>query len=592
MTDVVVAVVSGGAEAADSLRPILTSLGPRLGPADLDRRPDVFRTDREVQVAVLACNPLALLHGASVCTGALSDPDAAWWRPGTAAPEGSYALFRIHADAVECLTDFAGSRSIWYYADAGVFLASTSQRAIVTLLGSFELNDAAVTWMLSAGNIGPHGAWDRRLQLVPPDARLVLNRRSFRVALCSGDADAAAKSARRPSANELFAELVHILRGMKLNRAQWALALSGGVDSRALLAALPGQGWSTVTWGTTASLTDPRSDLAVAEALAKRACSRHRRCSLDLGNDVEALFDRFVRYSEGRCDHLAGYVDGFRMWHELVAMGIDGVIRGDELMGSMPTVTDAQCWYNMGLATFDSYAASAVTRGLVRAYPQTRPESLQRRSGESTVAWRQRLRATHELPVVMAALNHIRSRYVEMANPLLARRLVNAARQWPDDLLDGKVFFKSIVNTLFPDIPFARTTSVMSRSAMHAHPGMRRFLMETFGSQGYRELLPADVQRRIMKSLARSDRVLGTLSELLGQVRRSVSWRERQFRLRGALPLLDLKDLALRTLIAGRAPRMFAADARSGAEARTYHGGAELGVTSAPRPGHGVLDLG
>ena len=592
MTDVLVAVVSGGTEAAKSLRPMFTSVGPLLGPADLDRRPDVFRADREVLVAALACNPLTLLHGASVCTGALSDPDAAWWKPGTEAPEGSYALFRIGADTVECLTDFAASRSIWYYADADVFLASTSQRAIVALLGSFELNEAVVTWMLSAGNIGPHGAWDRRLRLVPPDARLVLDRRSFRVSLCSSDPASPAKSARRPPGKDLFAELVHILRDMKLNRAQWALALSGGVDSRALLAALPGRGWTTVSWGTTASLTDPGSDLAVAQALAKRACSRHRRCSLDIADDVAALFDKFVRYSEGRSDHLAGYVDSFRMWHELVAAGVDGVIRGDELMGSNPTVTDVQCWYNMGLATFDSYAASAVTRSLVRAYPQTRPESLNRRPGESTVAWRHRLRAAHELPVVMAALNHVRSRYVEMANPLLARRLVAAARQWPDDLLDGRVLFKSMVNTLYPDMPFARTSSVMSRSAMHAHAGMRAFLMESACSQGYRELLPADVHRRMMKSLARSDRAPRTLAELLGKARRSVSWRERQFRLRGAVPVLDVKDLALRTLIAGRAPRVFAADARSGAEARAYHQCAGLRAASGPRPGQDVLGLG
>ncbi len=69
------------------------------------------RSDHEGRVAVLACNPLTLLLGASVCTGAFSDYSAFWWKPGT----------------------------------ADVFLASNSLRAIVTLLGNFELNETAGT---------------------------------------------------------------------------------------------------------------------------------------------------------------------------------------------------------------------------------------------------------------------------------------------------------------------------------------------------------------------------------------------------------------------------------------------------------------
>ncbi len=68
--------------------------------------------------------------------GASSD----WHTPGSAVPDGSYALFRGDNTSVEVLTDAAASRSVWYIKTDDYFIASTSQRAIIILLQSFEKN--------------------------------------------------------------------------------------------------------------------------------------------------------------------------------------------------------------------------------------------------------------------------------------------------------------------------------------------------------------------------------------------------------------------------------------------------------------------
>ena len=99
------------------------------------------------------------VRGASVCLGQVFSYSGHWDEPHSAAPDGSYAICRANDRSVELLTDFVGSRTLWYYFDDNLLLASSSQRALVTLLGSFELNREAIPWLLSSGCLGPEAAW-------------------------------------------------------------------------------------------------------------------------------------------------------------------------------------------------------------------------------------------------------------------------------------------------------------------------------------------------------------------------------------------------------------------------------------------------
>ena len=80
---------------------------------------------------------LIAVHGTSVAAGYLVDPGK-WEIPGTGRPDGAYALFRSDDAVVEIVSDALASRTVWYAKTDDMFVASTSQRAIVSLAGNLR----------------------------------------------------------------------------------------------------------------------------------------------------------------------------------------------------------------------------------------------------------------------------------------------------------------------------------------------------------------------------------------------------------------------------------------------------------------------
>src|SRR3972149_39923 len=156
-------------------------LPQRIMPDNITPNPPRIIQDKGILTGIL--NPVDVLpiKGNSVCIGNLIKPGEDWWRPGAEIPDGSYALFRGDNSTLELVTDTVASRTIWYIQTDNFFIASTSQRAIVYFLGSFKPNEAVYPWMLSAGNLGPGLSWDKRIQCIPPNARLILNREAWAV---------------------------------------------------------------------------------------------------------------------------------------------------------------------------------------------------------------------------------------------------------------------------------------------------------------------------------------------------------------------------------------------------------------------------
>ncbi|HEV2763638.1 MAG TPA: hypothetical protein VGV38_11725, partial [Pyrinomonadaceae bacterium] len=210
-------------------------------------------------------------EGCSVCVGQMCGPRANWQTPGADAPDGTYAIFRVNADSVEVLTDCAGTRSVWYYHDEEWFIAANSQRAIISILGSFRLNPEAVTWMLSAGSLGPAGSWDERVRRMPADARLRFDRATWE--LQESSAPAVFNPARYRDEEAATAEVRRVLEdacwGFDVPEHEWRIALSGGYDSRMLLAFLKEKrAIDCVTWGAANALDQPGSDPDVARRVA------------------------------------------------------------------------------------------------------------------------------------------------------------------------------------------------------------------------------------------------------------------------------------------------------------------------------------
>jgi asparagine synthetase B (glutamine-hydrolysing) len=203
----------------------------------------------------------------------------AWTAVASTPPDGCYVLLRYDDDRLELVSDALASRTVWYAQTPRLFLASTSQRALISLLGDFQPDAAAVTWMATSGTLGPSASWDRRLKRLPGASSLTLDRRAWRVEVIR---EPVVFQASGRSDDELVGHLGDAIlascASLDLDLSRWILPLSGGMNSRGLLIAFLEAGLRPrcVTWGLTASLDDPKNDAFIARALAEKTGVEHR----------------------------------------------------------------------------------------------------------------------------------------------------------------------------------------------------------------------------------------------------------------------------------------------------------------------------
>src|SRR4051794_23102576 len=117
----------------------------------------------------------------SVCMGITYNSAGKWWKPGTGLPEGSYAIFRADEEYAEAITDIACSRAVWYYKDDDLFVAGTSQRAVINVVGRFELERQNIPWMLSSGTQAPSLSWCKNIHFLEPDGTVLLDRNTWQL---------------------------------------------------------------------------------------------------------------------------------------------------------------------------------------------------------------------------------------------------------------------------------------------------------------------------------------------------------------------------------------------------------------------------
>jgi hypothetical protein len=182
--------------------------------------------------------------------------DTSWADPLTERPDGTYALFRSNSTIVEVLSDAVASRTIWYFLDDEMLIASTSQRAIVLLLASFRFNDKVIPWMLSTGTLGPGHSWDSRLKCIPADSSIVLDRSSWILRSDISNCEFIAVNRSDDEHRKLFEQSLHTtFASLDLDYSKWILPLSGGYDSRFILYMLKDHAnLRTITWGLKSAL--------------------------------------------------------------------------------------------------------------------------------------------------------------------------------------------------------------------------------------------------------------------------------------------------------------------------------------------------
>ncbi|HET6474477.1 MAG TPA: hypothetical protein VFH93_00130, partial [Thermoleophilia bacterium] len=359
---------------------------------------------------------------------------------------------------------------------------------------------------LSSGTLGPEVSWDARLRRLPPDARAVLDRAAWRLTLDETPFEVNAVGGDNTAqVARLRAAIAATCGSLNVDLGRWVLPLSGGHDSRTLLAFLVASGLRPrcVTWTTHASLRNPLSDASIARVLARRYHVEHELLYLDAPDvDPETVIARFVAANEGRNDEIAGYLDGFALWRGLALAGVQGIIRGDASFGTLarkmrPDASRQQT----GGATPHDYPDAHLLHSLGLA-PQTWPSRLRRTPDEDLRDYRMRLSQRGYVPIILAGLAEPKARYLETVNPHLSRLVIGTVRSLPLGSRYHSRAFLRIVGSLNPLIPYARSSSTLPVPDLLAQPDLLGLIVRELVSPDIERVLPGDGPLRVLTAMS------------------------------------------------------------------------------------------
>jgi asparagine synthetase B (glutamine-hydrolysing) len=481
-------------------------LTQRIKPDNLSTCESYIHHDDDNKVFSYIYNPILSKEpqGSSFLLGFANDTTDNLFEPLSACPDGTFALFRANKNYVEILSDFTASRTIWFYYDEDFFIASTSQRIIISFLGNFSPNTKAISWMLCSGTLGPGEAWDKRLQYLPANSRIILDRKSWNVKfdLGSGYVFQPAQQTKKQHKSTLKDSVKQSVQSINYINTKCTLALSGGMDSRSILYYLKDSSKiDTITWGLKSSMNELDSDAALSKQLAQHCNLSHEYVETDFQtNSLPTILNRFLVAGEGRIDHLSGYMDGLALWSKL-SLKKRIVIRGYDALGRKPPVANSyQARRVSGLILTEDYSSSVIPE-IYYLSERDLPKNLSRRTHESLEDWRDRLWLEVRTPFVTAALDDIKSAYVEVVNPLLCKRVVEAVLDLPIELRTNKKLFSEIVSEMFLGIPFAKKSSVQMVNSILDSKNSRIFLRKSLYQAKGKGILQDDFLDQIIKRL-------------------------------------------------------------------------------------------
>lgn len=539
----------------------------RLIPDNIPANPPQILVDDGLLQAIIHPTSTFPRYRNTICLGHMVEPAPDWWRVGAQAPDGSYALLRSDMHHIELLTDVVGMRSIWYCFTDERFIASTSQRAIIALLGNFQFNESVIPWMLSTGSLGPEAGWDRRVVRLPGDARLLLDRAAWTIGVQEQMVrfEEEALSAKEFSKHLLDALTSSIASYRDLPWDKWQLSLSGGFDSRAILLLLQQQRIkpSCITMGLRSSLDIPNNDAVIAGKLADYYGLDHSYLELDsFPVPPDQVIHRFLIACEGRIDHLPNFMDGLETFSRLVNAGVWGIARGDIGFPSLPVASSLGVRQTIGANLLRDFFSKDQVQSF-ELVPQVCPAWMERQSGEMLVTWRDRLYQQFRMPVVLAALNDIAHACLETLTPLASRRITRLIRQVPTPLRSNKGLFKDLVRWMSPAIGFAESRSVVPPKDVLRQPGFVDVIVEELHSSHAQTVLSDGVRQLALKNLRRSRNTdeLKVTRHKEKRLKRLLPQRLKDYiKEAGMGPQLEPNVFAFRAYIVSRMTRMFDAD--------------------------------
>jgi len=440
---------------------LLAVLSKRLVPDNIEPFTPIRMIRKREALLVINPNENTRIKDVSLCQGCIIDSYDDWQNLDSKIPEGTFSIIRSGDEYTEILTDPVSSYSIWYYFDNELFIASSSQRAIIHYLKTFEFNDNVIPWMLSSGILGPGYSWDRRLKLIPGHTSLFLNKENW--SLKETRHDFVFTPVKNKDADSFIKKSLYTLFDkIELNFDKWILPLSGGGDSRLLLTMLhEKKGIRTITWGTGEALHDHESDAYIAQKVAAFYQVPNQYFPLDeSGLPPSVILRRILVAGEGRTDNIGAYADGFQLWKHLFENGIHGIIRGDHGFGTRSPVLQTQESFRWkAFKLLSDYKEYEEIRKFTLP-DQKFPASFNRKSRESLIDWEIRLRQTFRFPFLMSALNELKISYTDVFNPLLSKSIIEAVLCCPE--YANKKFFKRFNREIGPGFDFATRAAIPS----------------------------------------------------------------------------------------------------------------------------------
>jgi len=542
-------------------------LNENLTPDNITPRPSRMVVNNGLCVVVFNPGDSIAMVDTSVCIGSMLEIPADWWKPEGGIPDGSYAIYRSNEKSVELLSDIVASRTIWYAQTDEIFVASSSQRAIVAFLGRFSPNRSAIAWMLSSGTLGPYNSWDQGIKLLEGDSRLQLDRETWKIEVVKNDVKFVAldlspeehKTRLKNALDDTFSRL-------GLDYSKWVLALSGGYDSRAILMMLKEkEGLRCITWGLGESLEDRKNDASIAKALAYQFNVRYEYFETDFSEgSVKNVLNRYLIAGEGRVDFLTGYMDGFKIWKTLFEANIEGILRGDEGFGWRACNTPFDVMHAIGILRLSDY--SNLSGCFEHELPeQILPRGLHRREGESIASWRDRLYHECRIPLILSAMNDLKSPYVEIMNPLLSRTLIECVRTQPDKLRTDKMLFKELISASSPEIDFNTRQATDSLKNIFRNKEFTEFIIGELNSSDSKQYIPSKLDNMVKENLvalkvhARTENGPSAVRRIVPkQLRRAIRIllkRDRNYK-------MDVYRLAFRAFIVVKMCQMLEKDAK------------------------------
>ena len=184
-------------------------------------------------------------------------------------------------------------------------------------------------------------------------------------------------------------------------------------------------------------------------------------------------------------------MDGFQTWRLLFESGVRGVIRGDHGFGpgpcpplrdhvhamhfdSMPRWRD-----HPGLPTFTSFSMPQLDR-------QELPDWFEPRSGESPEEWRDRLYLLYRVPNYHGGQSDLKSAYVEIASPYLARPVLELTKTWPEHLRNGKSLFRRVIAPRDIPVPYAVESALVPPRELLGEARLRDLVCDELSSESTR----------------------------------------------------------------------------------------------------------